>query len=451
MRLLSVAANLAPVLLLGYELAIGVLMTALTRCRSCGSSHFEDILDLGLQPIANALIEERQKDDPEDRFPLKVAFCHDCSLVQVTETIDPEILFGRDYPYYSSFIPALLAHSRAHALDLLETRRLGPGSLVVEVASNDGYLLKNFVEAGVPVLGIDPASGPAAAARGIGVDTVQAFFNAETAHRLAAEGKRADVMLAKNVLAHVDDINGFVAGFPILLKDDGIVQFEFPYLRDLIETCAFDTIYHEHVFYYSLTALEPLLNRHGLHLNDVERVDIHGGSLRLTASKTPGKTPRLQALEEEEAALGMGRIDYYRSFRRKVEETGRKLRALVSDLVAGGASVAAYGAAAKGATLLNYVGIDGETLRYVVDRNVHKVGKYMPGLKLKIEPVEFLLEDKPNYLLILAWNFSAEIIRQQRAFSDQGGRFIIPIPEATVVDRIPDEAPGGISAMRVMS
>lgn len=426
-------------------------MPALTRCRSCGSSHFEEILDLGLQPLANALIDERQKSEEEDRFPLGVAFCHSCGLAQVTETIAPEILFGRDYPYYSSFIPALLAHSRAHALDLIQKQELGPGSLVIEVASNDGYLLKNFFQAGIPVLGIDPASGPAAAARAAGVDTLQAFFNVETARRIVAQGRKADVILANNVLAHVEDINAFVAGFPILLKDDGIVQFEFPYLRDLIETCAFDTIYHEHVFYYSLTSLEPLLTRHGLHFNDAERFEIHGGSIRLTASKRPGKTPRLQALQAEEDVLGMGQIAYYTSFREQVEETGRKLRSLLRELTSEGARIAAYGAAAKGVTLLNYLGIGRETLHYVVDRNVHKVGKYMPGLKLKIEPVDILLEDQPDYLLILAWNFSAEIIRQQRAFSEQGGRFIIPIPEATIVDRLSEADALGPSLMNAMS
>jgi SAM-dependent methyltransferase len=409
-------------------------MPRLTSCRSCGGSSLEVVLDLGSQPIANAFVEENRKGEPEDRFPLEIAFCEDCALVQVTETIDPDILFGQDYPYFSSFIPALLAHSREHAHALLESRKLGAESLVVEVASNDGYLLKNFVEAGVPVLGVDPARGPAEAAQAAGVPTLNTFFNAGTAERLVAEGRRADVILANNVLAHVDGINAFVEGFERLLKDDGIAEFEFPYLRDLIEGCAFDTIYHEHVFYYSLTALEPLFNRHRLHLNDVQRIDIHGGSLRLTVSKRPGKSDRLQKLQAEEAALGMGRIDYYRSFGERVASLREKLRTVILELTAGGARVAAYGAAAKGVTLLNYLGIGGETLAYAVDRNVHKVGKFMPGLKLLVRPADVLASDKPDYVLILAWNFGAEIMQQQRAYSDQGGRFLLPIPEPLIVE-----------------
>ena len=291
-------------------------MSRVTCCRSCGGSSLEVVLDLGLQPIANAFVEESRKDEPEDRFPLEIAFCHDCALVQVTESIDPDILFGQDYPYFSSFIPALLIHSRDHAHTLMKSRELDANSLVVEVASNDGYLLKNFVEAGIPVLGVDPARGPAEAARAAGVPTLNAFFNAGTAGTLVAEGKQADVILANNVLAHVDGINAFVEGFAVLLKEEGIAEFEFPYLRDLIDSCAFDTIYHEHVFYYSLTALEPLFNRHGLHLNDVQRIDIHGGSLRLTVSKRPGKSQRLEELQAEEAALGMGRIEVLPVLRR---------------------------------------------------------------------------------------------------------------------------------------
>jgi SAM-dependent methyltransferase len=409
-------------------------MPRLTCCRSCGGSRLEVVLDLGLQPIANAFVEQARKDEPEDRFPLEIAFCQDCALVQVTETIDPDVLFGQDYPYFSSFIPALLLHSRHHAEALIEARNLGPNSLVVEVASNDGYLLKNFVAAGVPVLGVDPAKGPAEAARAAGVPTLNSFFNAQTAEALVGEGKKADVILANNVLAHVEGINAFVEGFAVLLKDDGIAEFEFPYLRDLIESCAFDTIYHEHVFYYSLAAVEPLFNRHGLHLNDAQRIDIHGGSLRLTVSKAPGKTDQLEALQAEEASLGMNRVDYYRSFGARVAALRERLRTVLLDLTAGGARVAAYGAAAKGVTLLNYLGIGGETLTYAVDRNVHKVGKYMPGLKLLVRETEVLGSDKPDYVLILAWNFGAEIMQQQRSYIDEGGKFILPIPEPVIVD-----------------
>ncbi len=408
-------------------------MSRTTRCRSCGCPDLPVILDLGLQPIANALVKPEDVGKPEPKYPLEVAFCTQCTLLQVTETIPPEELFGHDYPYYSSFSPALLAHSRAHALSLIERRRLDRESLVVEIASNDGYLLRNFVEAGIPVQGIDPAAGPAAEARKAGVTTIEDFFNAALARRLVAEGRRADVILANNVLAHVEDINAFVEGFALLLKDDGIAVFEFPYVRDLVETCAFDTIYHEHVFYYGLGALEPLFERHGLHLNDVERIDIHGGSLRLTVGKKAGKSTRLAELQDEEARLGMGTVGYYADFGRRVARLRENLRALVSELHASGGRIAAYGAAAKGATLLNYAGLDHAALEYVVDRNVHKVGRFMPGLQLPIRPVETLLEDRPDYLLLLAWNFGREIMAQQQGYAARGGKFILPVPEPMVV------------------
>lgn len=404
-------------------------MSRITECRSCGSPNLTPILDLGAQPLANALVEPDKAGQPEELFPLDVCFCGTCALVQVTETVPAEVLFGRDYPYFSSFSPALLAHSRSHALELIDRRRLGPDHLVAEVASNDGYLLRNFAAEGIPVLGIDPASGPAAAARAIGIPTVEDFFNRTLGERLAAEGKAADVILAKNVLAHVDGINEFVAGFAALLKPDGIAEFEFPYLRDLIEECAFDTIYHEHVFYYSLTALEPLFARHGLHLNDVVRLDIHGGSLRLTVSKNPGKSERLSALMAEERALGMHEARYYQDFAARVAGVKEALLGLVDSLRGQGKRIAAYGAAAKGATLLNYARLTARELDFVVDRNTHKQGKLMPGAQLPIRPVEALLEEKPDYLVVLAWNFADEIMEQQRAYAEAGGTFILPIPE----------------------
>jgi SAM-dependent methyltransferase len=390
-------------------------------------------LDLGLQPIANALVDATSLDKPEQRFPLELAFCRNCGLVQVTETVPPDVLFGKDYPYYSSFLPALLEHSRRHALALMAERELGPDSLVVEVASNDGYLLQNFVAAGIPVLGVDPAPGPVSAARERGVATLQAFFCANIARELAAEGRQADVMIANNVAAHVDTLNDFIEGFAILLKDDGIAHFEFAYVRDLIEKCEFDTIYHEHLFYHSLMAIEPLLERHGLHLNDAERLSIHGGSLRISVSKTPGKSERLQMLQQEEAALGMDDLGYYESFSARVSEMREQLSALLQSERARGARIAAYGAAAKGATLLNSIGLQPGAIEYVVDRNVHKVGKYMPGVKLPIRPVEQLMRDQPDRLLILAWNFGAEIMAQNEEYRRRGGRFILPIPELRII------------------
>ena len=409
-------------------------MSKLTQCRSCSSERLATVLDLGVQPIANALLDKSEVGQSEPKFPLQLAFCEDCALVQVTETIPAEVLFGRDYPYYSSFSPALLAHSREHVLSLLAERKLGADSLVVEIASNDGYLLQNFVSAGIPVLGIDPAEGPVKAARERGIPTMQAFFGAELARKLAAEGKQADIMIANNVAAHVDAINDFIEGFAILLKDDGLARMEFAYLRDLIEKCEFDTIYHEHLFYHSATALEPLFRRHNLYLNDVERIKIHGGSLRITVSKKPGKSPRLLTILQEEAALGMHTVAYYQQFSDRVAQLRVKLTQLLEQERAKGLRIAAYGAAAKGATLLNYTDLKPGLIDYVVDKNTHKVGKYMPGVQLEIRPVETLVSDRPDYVLILAWNFGAEIMAQSHAYTDLGGRFIVPVPEPRIVD-----------------
>jgi hypothetical protein len=399
----------------------------LTCCRSCSGTRLAVFLDLGSQPLANALLEEHELGEPEPRFPLQLAFCHDCSLVQVTETIPPEVLFGRDYPYYSSFSPALLEHSREHVRQILEERPLDSGSLVVEVASNDGYLLKNFVDAGIPVLGIDPAGGPIASARERGVPTVQAFFGADFARRLVERGQRADVMIANNVVAHVAGINDFIEGFAILLKSDGIARIEVAYVRDMIEKCEFDTVYHEHVFYWSISAMERLVTRHGLHLNDAQRIAIHGGSVRFTLSKHPGRSQRLKDLLAEEASLGMANIAYYRSFAERIAELRTRLHESILRIRASGCRLAAYGAAAKGATLLNYMGFNRGVIEYVVDRNPAKVGKYLPGVKLPILPVEKLIQDKPEYVLVLAWNFAKEIIRQNQDYASLGGKFILPV------------------------
>ena len=397
-------------------------------CRSCRCADLQTVLDLGQQPLANALLEHGKSDDVEPLFPLEVVLCQECGLLQVSEDVPPEVLFGQDYPYFSSFIPALLDHSRAHALQLIEERQLGASDLVIEIASNDGYLLKNFVENGVPVLGIDPARGPAEAAIAVGVPTVIDFFGSELATTLASQGHQASVMLANNVLAHVNDINDFVKGFAILLAEDGIAEFEFPYVRDLIESCAFDTIYHEHFFYYSLTALEPLFGRAGLHLNDAVKVDIHGGSLRLRVSKQPGKTARLQTLQDEEQALGLGQAEYYRSFALRVQKLRDDLRSMLKDIRSNGKSIAAYGAAAKGATLLNYADLPAGTISYVVDRNTHKVGKMMPGVRLPILSVDELQTAPTDYLLILPWNFTDEIVRQQKEYHRLGGTFLRAVP-----------------------
>jgi SAM-dependent methyltransferase len=304
---------------------------------------------------------------------------------------------------------------------------------VVELASNDGYLLKNFVEKGIPVLGIDPAEGPAKAAAKVGVPTLQTFFTGELARKLRDEGRRADVIIANNVLAHVADTNGFVGGIRTLLKDGGVACIEAPYVKDLIEHGEFDTIYHQHLCYFSVTSVDRLARRHGLYLNHVEWLPIHGGSLRYYLEPVERVGESVKRMLEEERALGVDRYAYYENFGQRVQEIRDALRDLLLKLKADGRTVAAYGAAAKGCTLMNYVGATTDLVEFVVDRNVHKHGRYMPGVHTPIHPVEKLLDDQPDYVLLLAWNFKDEILRQQQEFIRRGGRFIVPIPHPHVL------------------
>ena len=384
-------------------------------------------------PPSDRLLDAALLSEPEPRFPLELAYCEQCSLVQILETVSPELLFGEHYVYYSSFSDALLNHARRSARQLIETRELNRDSLVIELASNDGYLLRNFVEAGVPALGIDPAPGQAQAANAAGVPTRCAFFTEELAEELVREGRRADVVIANNVLAHVSDTNGFVRGIARVLKHDGVAVIEVPYVRHLIEQLEFDTIYHEHLCYFSVTALDALFRRHGLCLQDVESLSIHGGSLRLYVGRESLPRPNVDAMLEAERELGMNEAGFYAAFAERVCGLREKLRNTLSQLRHDGCRIAGYGAAAKGTIMLNYIGADGELIDFVVDRNVHKHGRYMPGVRIPIRSVDALMDAMPAYTLMLAWNFEDEILAQQHAYRERGGRFIVPVPAVRIV------------------
>jgi SAM-dependent methyltransferase len=409
----------------------GVGLTA--SCRSCGG-RLDVFLDLGKTPLANALPRPEDLGRPEPRFPLEVALCASCALVQITETVPPEILFS-DYLYFSSFSTTMVEHARSLAARLVGERQLGRGSLVCEIASNDGYLLQWYAKAGVPVLGIEPARNVATVAVEKGIPTECAFFGRETAARLAAEGRRADVVHAHNVLAHVADLNGFVAGLRALLKPGGVAVVEVPYLKDLLDRLEFDTIYHEHLCYFSVTALVPLLARHGLALAGVERIDLHGGSLRLfvehAETGTPG--PAVDALLREEEAWGVRSLEPYRAFARRIDDLRRNLLSLLDELRSEGKQLAAYGASAKGSTLVNTFEIGPDRLAFVADRSTYKQGRLMPGVHIPIVPPEALLERQPHYVLLLTWNFADEILEQQAEYRRRGGKFVVPLPEPRIV------------------
>ncbi len=400
-------------------------------CRSCGTADLEVVLSLGRTPLANRLLTEDELTAPEPTFPLDLAFCRACSLVQITETVPPEELFSH-YLYLSSFSDTMLRHGEELAGRLVESRRLGAKSLVLEVASNDGYLLQFYHRAGVAVLGVEPAANVAKVAQDRGISTLVRFFGVDVARELRSQGTVADVVHANNVLAHVADLNGFVSGLALVVKPDGVIVIETPHVQPLVENLEFDTIYHEHLCYYSLAALEPLFARHGLRVIDVEKLSIHGGSLRLFVAPSGSASRAVESLRAEERLAGVDRVDFYLHFRQKVLGLREKLCGQLSGLKSSGARIAGYGASAKGSTLLNYCGIGRETLDFIVDRSTVKQGLFTPGTHLPILAPEELVTRRPDYVLLLTWNFADEILRQQQAYRELGGRFILPIPEPTV-------------------
>jgi hypothetical protein len=411
-------------------------MTDVPACRFCRAPLTRTFLDLGNQPLANSYLTRAELEAGTERaFPLHARVCGECFLVQVDDPVAAEAIFDSGYAYFSSYSESWVAHAKRYAEAMRARLGLGPQSLVVEIASNDGYLLQHFVAAGVPVLGIEPSANTAEAARAVGVPTEVAFFNAETGQALAARGVAADLMAANNVLAHVPDIGGFVAGFRHVLKPEGVLTFEFPHLLNLIELVQFDTIYHEHFSYLSLLAVERVLASQGLRVFDVERLPTHGGSLRLFCAhqgSAHAETEALRRLRADEAAAGLNRIETYAGFAPRVEAVRDGFLAFLKGAKAEGKTVAAYGAAAKGNTFLNYAGATTADLVCAFDANPHKQDRFLPGSHVPILAPEQVAEVKPHYLLILPWNLKDEIMEQMAHIRDWGGRFVTASPEVMV-------------------
>lgn len=406
------------------------------KCRHCGSPLGLSFLDLGSAPPSNAYLAAAALRGPETWYPLRLLACETCWLVQTEDHAGREALFTDDYAYFSSFSTSWLRHSESYVRAMIGRLGLTSASNVVEVAANDGYLLQYVKAAGIPCYGIEPTASTAKAARAKGIDIVEEFFGVSLGERLAREGRSADLMAANNVLAHVPDINDFVGGFARLLKADGVATFEFPHLARMVEFNQFDTAYHEHYSYLSLTAVDRIFRENGLNVFDVEEIPTHGGSLRVFAQRSAGGARAIQAavpaLLAREAGLGMTEVAYYEGFQARAEKVKNDFTAFLIDAKRRGLAIAGYGAAAKGNTLMNFAGTRPDLLAYVVDRNPAKTGRYMPGSRIPIVNEERLRETKPDLVVILPWNLKTEIGEQIGYIRDWGGRFVVAVPELEV-------------------
>ena len=404
-------------------------------CRHCKAPLHHTFVDLGMSPLCETFLSSDQLDQMEPFYPLHVFVCERCLLVQLKEYVSPESIFT-EYAYFSSYADSWLAHARAYTDQMIGRWSLGPKNRVIELASNDGYLLQYFVQCGVPALGIEPAANVAKAAEAKNVPTRVVFFGRETARQLVSEGLMADLLIGNNVLAQVPDLDDFVGGMKIVLRQGGVITMEFPHLLRLMEGNQFDTIYHEHFSYFSFLTTAQIFATHGLELFDVEEIPTHGGSLRIygkhteDASKVP--TERMGAVLAREKELGFDRVEQYGTFGRQVEDTKRRLLEFLIDAKANGKSIAGYGAPGKGNTLLNYCGIRTDFLDYTVDRNPYKHGRFTPGTHIPIFPPEKISETKPDYVLVLPWNVKDEIMAQMAHVRTWGGRIVLPIPTVRV-------------------
>jgi SAM-dependent methyltransferase len=409
------------------------------RCRHCGTVLEHTFVDLGSAPPCQRHLTPAELDGPELHYPLHVRVCRVCFLVQLPEVLSPaEIFGGGDYAYFSAYSESWVAHAARYAEGAVRRLRLGAGSRVIEIASNDGYLLQHFAARGIAVLGVEPASNCAAAARARGVPSIVAFFGEALARRILAEQGPPDLVVANNVLAHVPDLNDFVRGLAVLLSAGGVATLEFPHLLRLVEGKQFDTIYHEHYSYLGFTNVDEIFRHHDLVIFDVEELPTHGGSLRIHARRKeqdrPEIDPSVARLRELERAAGMRELCWYQGFGEQVAETKRALLSFLIEARRAGRRIAGYGAPGKGNTLLNSCGIGRDFLDYTVDRSPHKQGNYLPGSRIPILAPERIFETRPDYLLILPWNLEVEIRQQMAGIGAWGGRFIVPIPELRLID-----------------
>lgn len=407
------------------------------RCRFCRAPLRQTFVDLGLSPLCESYVAASQIKEPETLYPLHSFVCEQCFLVQLPEHVSPQAIF-EEYAYFSSYSDSWLAHAKAYVQAISDRLSLNMQSLVVELASNDGYLLQYFLERKIPVLGIEPARNIAQTAIEKGIPTVTEFFGVELARKLAAEGRQADLLLGNNVLPHVPDINDFVGGMKILLKTGGVITMEFPHLVQLIEQNQFDTIYHEHFSYFSFTTVDQVFRSHGLELFDVEELTTHGGSLRIFACHLDDASKTVSAkaveLKEREADWGIAKLERYRAFAEQVEATKRGILCFLIDIKSKGRTIVGYGAPGKGNTLLNYCGIRTDFLDYTVDRSTYKQGKFTPGTRIPIYPPEQIQKTKPDFVFILPWNLKEEIMKQNSYIREWGGKFVVPIPEVKVYE-----------------